>query len=248
MILLVITIATLSSATATNLPQELFLSVFQWAKKHLKITKPVIRSVRADKFPKIFHLLEQDRIILAPETASEFLRNQVLEKWITNNQIKNCFEILKNNDVPSLRLYFIVGIPGETEKDRKNFVQIVEAATKYVNNIQIVMFPLLMQAGTPFEQFGSIGLDTFSEYYSDFCEWIDPINKSSKTIQIEPAPQLVHLLQGIASTGDRHIGKFYMRVFVQATSWKIILLLATVQESFIRETSAQDIVESSHGR
>lgn len=168
-----ITTTTLSSATATNLPQELFFSVYQWAKKNLKMTKPVIRSVRADKFPEIFHLLEQDRIILAPETASEFLRNQVLEKWITNNQINECFEILMNNDVPSMRLYYIVGIPGETEKDRKDFVQLVELASKYVNNIQVVMFPLLMQAGTPFEQFGSIGLDTFNDYYNDFCTWID---------------------------------------------------------------------------
>ena len=64
-------------------------------------------------------------ITLAPEAGSERLRSAINKK-ISNEKIYEAVKILAKSEIRKLKLYFMVGLPGETEQDIEDIVQMVK--------------------------------------------------------------------------------------------------------------------------
>jgi radical SAM superfamily enzyme YgiQ (UPF0313 family) len=77
-------------------------------------------SLRLDDLtPPILRLLRQSgerSITIAPETGSDRLR-RVINKTITNDQILDRAELIFQSDFDNLKLYFMLGLPSETDDD-----------------------------------------------------------------------------------------------------------------------------------
>ena len=77
-------------------------------------------SLRLDDLtPTIVGLLRQSgerTITIAPETGSDRLR-RVINKTITNDQILSSAEMIFASGVENLKLYFMIGLPTETDED-----------------------------------------------------------------------------------------------------------------------------------
>jgi radical SAM superfamily enzyme YgiQ (UPF0313 family) len=77
-------------------------------------------SLRLDDLtPTIIRLLRQSgerTITIAPETGSDRLR-RVINKTITNDEILSRAEMIFSNGVENLKLYFMIGLPTETDED-----------------------------------------------------------------------------------------------------------------------------------
>jgi radical SAM superfamily enzyme YgiQ (UPF0313 family) len=77
-------------------------------------------SLRLDDItPDMIRLLRQSgerTITIAPETGSDRLR-RVINKTITNDEILASAELIFANGIENLKLYFMIGLPGETEAD-----------------------------------------------------------------------------------------------------------------------------------
>ncbi len=72
-------------------------------------------------------------VTIAPETGSDRLRRE-LNKPITNSRILEAVETAQTCGINSLKMYFIVGLPGETDDDLLAIGTLVENALKIVRS------------------------------------------------------------------------------------------------------------------
>ncbi|HPJ96876.1 MAG TPA: radical SAM protein, partial [Syntrophales bacterium] len=88
-----------------------------------------LSSLRIDRItPEIAALARKariDTIALAPEAGSERLR-KVIRKNIADRQIFKALECLIDEDILNVRLYFLVGLPTETDDDMDALIRLVK--------------------------------------------------------------------------------------------------------------------------
>ncbi len=71
-------------------------------------------------------------VTIAPETGSDALR-RALNKHVTNEQILAAAETAQRAGIPDLKMYFIVGLPGETDDD----LRAIASLCRRVASIQV---------------------------------------------------------------------------------------------------------------
>ncbi len=71
------------------------------------LTEPIVRLLRASG---------ERTITIAPETGSDRLR-RVINKTVTNDEILDRADLIFANGVENLKLYFMIGLPTETDED-----------------------------------------------------------------------------------------------------------------------------------
>src|SRR5947209_17626446 len=79
-----------------------------------------LSSLRIDRIsPFLIEALVRSQtrtITLAPEAGSQRMRD-VINKRLTHEQIVHAAELAGQGGIPKAKLYFIVGLPGETDDD-----------------------------------------------------------------------------------------------------------------------------------
>jgi radical SAM superfamily enzyme YgiQ (UPF0313 family) len=71
------------------------------------LTQPIVRMLRASG---------ERSLTIAPETGSDRLR-RVINKTVTNDEILESAELIFANGIESLKLYYMIGLPTETDDD-----------------------------------------------------------------------------------------------------------------------------------
>ena len=88
-----------------------------------------ISSIRADALtPKVIQTLVsagQQTLTIAIEAGSERLR-KVVNKNLTEDQIKNAVKMCRENKLKGLKIYSIIGLPTETDEDIKEFIRLAK--------------------------------------------------------------------------------------------------------------------------
>jgi radical SAM superfamily enzyme YgiQ (UPF0313 family) len=121
-------------------------------------------SLRLDDLtPTILRLLRQSgerTVTIAPETGSDRLR-RVVNKTVTNDEIRAAAELIFGSGMESLKLYFMIGIPTETDEDlvaiRDLTLEIREAMMRHargrghVGRIVGSVNPLVPKPGTAYQ-------------------------------------------------------------------------------------------------
>ena len=102
-------------------------------------------------------------ISLAPEGGSQRMRD-LIRKNLTEAQILDAWEMLIARDILNLKLYFIIGLPGETDADLDEMVRLVETirerviergrANKRLGEITVSVNPFIPKPFTPFQWCG----------------------------------------------------------------------------------------------
>lgn len=112
-------------------------------------------SVRADRITdKIAELLAKSghrTVTLAPETGSEGLRRKI-GKNIPDEKFFQAAKILAEHGISQLKLYFMIGLPGETDADIeeiKNFVATFQRSN--VSRVTVAINPFVPKRRTLFE-------------------------------------------------------------------------------------------------
>jgi radical SAM superfamily enzyme YgiQ (UPF0313 family) len=89
------------------------------------LTEPIVRMLRQSG---------ERSITIAPETGSDRLR-RVVNKTVTNDEILESAELIFSNGIESLKLYYMIGLPTETDEDivaiRDLTLQLKERMMKY---------------------------------------------------------------------------------------------------------------------
>ncbi|MCS7143406.1 MAG: B12-binding domain-containing radical SAM protein [Archaeoglobaceae archaeon] len=118
-------------------------------------------SLRADSLDEeVVELLKAGNlksITLAPETASQEL-SEFLKKEISFEDVKRAVE-LSAGKFDNLKLYYMIGIPGENIEDVQRIVDQAKELKKFIPNVEISVNPLVPKPHTPLQwlKFGGEG-------------------------------------------------------------------------------------------
>ncbi|MGC9022216.1 MAG: radical SAM protein, partial [Dissulfurimicrobium sp.] len=121
-------------------------------------------SLRADAVtPSFVRLLRASGAkvaTIAPEAGSEALR-RTINKNLTDDQILIAVDAIASGGVPNLKLYFMLGLPFETDEDALAIVELVDRirltmrpigqANKRLGNITVSVSAFVPKAWTPFQ-------------------------------------------------------------------------------------------------
>jgi radical SAM superfamily enzyme YgiQ (UPF0313 family) len=115
------------------------------------LTEPIVRMLRQSG---------ERSITIAPETGSDRLR-RVINKTVTNDEILESAELIFASGIESLKLYYMIGLPTETDDDlvaiRDLTVQLRERMLKYakprgrIGSITGSVNPLIPKPGTAYQ-------------------------------------------------------------------------------------------------
>lgn len=208
-----------------------------------------ITSLRAN--PKsaelLKHLRKHRSISIAPEAGTERLR-KVINKKITEEDILETSRLILEQGIENLRLYFMAGLPTETDKDIEGIVGLVKKirSLSKTGRISLTISTFVPKPFTPFQ------------WHS--MEKIDILKQKIKTIKKSLLPvwgvKVLHdvpkyaYMQGLLSMGDRRVSGT-LESMLKTNDWKKSCTESNIDPDFyifknkdIREKLAWDFIES----
>jgi radical SAM superfamily enzyme YgiQ (UPF0313 family) len=190
--------------------------------------KVSVSSLRIDALDEnlldILHSSGHKTVALAPEGGSQRLRD-FIKKDLTEEQILGACDTLIGRDILNLKLYFIIGLPTETEEDLAEMVVLIEkirqrviAAAKKNRRLGSVLLsinPFVPKPFTPLQWCGMEALASLEKKYQYLRRAVGSL--SNVKIQLESLREA--FLQALLSRGDRRLAAFLVKTH-QEGSWK----------------------------
>ncbi|ACH37577.1 radical SAM domain iron-sulfur cluster-binding oxidoreductase [Citrifermentans bemidjiense Bem] len=166
----------------------------------------------------------QKSVALAPEGGSQRLRDLV-KKGIDEEQILAACDKLISHDILNLKLYFIIGLPTETEKDLEELVllvtrireRVLAAAkkNKRLGELQLSVNPFIPKPFTPFQWCGMEPVKSLESKWKYLQKALGKL--SNLKLQMESPREAYQ--QALLSRGDRRLAQ--LLVLADRTgSWK----------------------------
>ncbi len=161
-----------------------------------------ISSVRVDRLTsdtlKLLKKLYVNSITIAPEVASDRMRKKI-GKFVSLNKILKVVEIMNNVGITHLKLYFIIGLPGEEDQDVQRIIEDVKIISKtFSGNISISVNPFVPKPFTPFQFEPYIGRKIFSRRAR-------MLRVGLRNVKLTIKPYMGGLIQTILSRGGRDV-------------------------------------------
>ena len=153
-------------------------------------------------------------VALAPEAGSERLR-RLIKKGINEDDILKAMDAASQEDIKQMRLYFMVGLPTETDDDIQAIVDLslkcknVLERRRSAARISLSVAPFVPKAGTPFQWQPMEDLSTLERRISLLKKELRPagVRVSGESpawseVQALLARGDVNLAEALASTQD----------------------------------------------
>jgi radical SAM superfamily enzyme YgiQ (UPF0313 family) len=200
-----------------------------------------VSSLRADSVtPGMLEALQGSglkTVTIAPEAGSERLR-QVINKNLTEDQILQAVAAVLSAGIPNLRLYFMLGLPTETEEDVDAIIQLV----KRIKHQQLLI-------GREQKRLGTITLSVSSFVPKPFTpfQWVSFCDLSLLKRRIKKlkrglgavANVRVHAdvprwayIQALLSRGDRQLAPLLETVNRESGNWTKAIKAINVNPEF----------------
>ena len=156
-------------------------------------------------------------VAIAPEAGSQRLRN-FINKGIDEEQILLSVQLLADGGIKNLKLYFIIGFPGEQQGDIDDIVTLTESISAiwreagrkrgHLGNLTLSVNPFIPKPFTPFQWAGMEAEKSLKKKLRFLQSAISRIpNTRMNHESIRGAT-----LQAFLSRGDRRIGKLLPRL------------------------------------
>lgn len=184
-------------------------------------------------------------ISLAPEGGSQRLRN-LIRKNLTETQILDACEMLISRDILNLKLYFIIGLPTETEEDLDELVRLVGAirervierarANKRLGEITLSVNPFIPKPFTPFQWCGMEPISSLERKVKLLESRLRPL--SNVKFKIESLRE--SYLQALLSRGDRRLSPLLVAMAQGANLKKAARICGIDTDRYVQRTIAAD--------
>ena len=169
-------------------------------------TKLSLPSLRVDAFSvqlaAELHALRKSGLTFAPEAGTQRLRN-VINKGVTEDDIANALEQTFANGWDRVKLYFMMGLPTETEEDLSGILDIcgqaLTVARKYKRKgeISVSLAGFVPKGHTPFQWEAQLDRESLHERGS----WVKHQIRSKKISLAYHEPKQTYL-EGVFARGD----------------------------------------------
>ncbi len=133
--------------------KEVLLDVYQGSNK-ASLSLPSLRVDSIDEeITKLMNAMQQTGMTIAPEAGSQRLRD-IINKNISEEEIFRSIETALKNGWKLVKLYFMIGLPFEQEKDIDALIKLINDIVKISKKklrINIAISPFVPKAFTPFQ-------------------------------------------------------------------------------------------------
>ncbi|MDO5707412.1 MAG: TIGR03960 family B12-binding radical SAM protein [Andreesenia angusta] len=212
----------LSSLSTSDYPEiESLVSAMmdEFEEEKISISLP---SLRLDKFPiEMIEEIQKVRktgLTFAPEAGSQRLRD-VINKGIEEEDLINSVRKAFSRGWSSVKLYFMIGLPTETDEDvlgikelgykvRKEFFDRPKEEIKGNLNINLSSSCFVPKPFTPFQWFGQDSIEEFDRKIKLLKD-----NIRDRKIKYNSHDGKLSFLEAVIARGDRKIGEIIIRAF-----------------------------------
>jgi radical SAM family uncharacterized protein len=164
-------------------------------------------------------------ISIAPEAGSERLR-KVINKGVTEDDIIRSADLIFGRGIPNLKLYFILGLPTETQEDVTAIITLAEK----VREVQLTHARPSGRIGRITLSVNSFVPKPFTPFQWEPMEHVDLLNKKQRYLEkvvrnignmniIHDLPKWEYI-QALLSRGDRRIGSLIKTAHEKEGDWK----------------------------
>jgi radical SAM-linked protein len=170
-----------------------------YAKSNLNISLPSLRcSQRSLKIIQYINRNKKPTLTFAPEAGSERLRN-VIGKYLSESQIVKTLLFAKMLGWKIIKLYFMIGLPTETDEDIAAIERLVKLVKKQSKglNFNITVSPFVPKSQTAFQWSAMANADEIKHK-------IDILNKSLPA-NIKAHNHRASVLEALIAKGDRRL-------------------------------------------
>ena len=198
-------------------------------------------SLRADRLaPELLAVLQQSKVktaTIAPEAGTQHLRD-VINKGISEDDILNAARALVENGIPNLRLYFMVGLPTETEVDVDGIVTLGKRikhhflkssrARKRIGEITVSLNCFVPKPFTPFQW---VGMQE-TKALKDKIKKIKSELRKVANIRVHADVPRWAYLQALFSRGDRRVADILVLAHTNNGNWAQTLKTIPINPDF----------------
>ena len=187
-----------------------------------------IGSFRLDRLDsELVSLLQElhvETLSLAPEAGSQRLRN-VIHKGITDEDIMNAVGLLIKHGIVNIRLYFMVGLPTETDGDIEAIIDLIKkikhhamklsAGKRRFKRITLSINQFIPKPATPFQWHPLEEINIVRK----------KLRKIDSTLRKEPSVKVIHdlpkwnYIQALFSLGDRKVSEILLSAHNNNGNW-----------------------------
>ena len=219
-----ISLSSLSSSDYSELEELVNFLIDEFKGKGVNISLPSLRidAFSLDVMSKVQDI-KKSSLTFAPEAGSQRLRD-VINKGLTEEVILNGSRLAFEGGWNKVKLYFMLGLPTETEEDMKAIPQLAnEIAALYYDTVpkekrngkcQITISTSFF-VPKPFTPFQWAGMYTPGDYLARARVVNEGVHAqlNHKSIKYNWHEADVTVLEGILARGDRKIGQAILKVY-----------------------------------
>jgi radical SAM superfamily enzyme YgiQ (UPF0313 family) len=210
-------------------------------------------SLRADALgPELLDALSRSRVktaTIAPEAGSERLR-RVINKGLREEDVLNAATALVAQGIPNLKLYFMVGLPTETNADAEAIVALVKhikhaflkssRARRVIGTLTVSVSSFVPKPFTPFQWAAMSPV-------SDLKARIQRIKAGLKrvpNVRVHSDLPRWAYVQALLARGDRRVADLLSRVDALDGNWAQALKTGPINPDFyvLRERAPEEIL------
>jgi radical SAM superfamily enzyme YgiQ (UPF0313 family) len=195
-----------------------------------------VSSVRTDPISEeLVHALAESgtrTLTIAPEAGSERLR-RMIHKTQGEDDILHAAELAASAGMEQLKLYFMLGLPSETEQDVAEVVRLATVCSeRFRRRVTVNLTPFVPKAHTPFQRLAQTPAGIVKQRIRYVTNSLP-----RQRIQVRTESPEWSEIQGTLARGDRRLAEALIAAtHVTPARWRNILRLAgTPVEYWLRE-------------
>lgn len=202
-----VSLSSLSTGDYCNLIPLLKEMNRHFSEKVVSISLPSLRvaSVNREVLKEI-KTIRKTGFTIAPEAATERLR-RVINKDFNDEDYERALHTLFSEGWENLKLYFMIGLPGEKDEDVEAIpemalraIKVAKRYSKRFVNLSVTVSPFVPKAHTPFQWLGQETIDKIKEK----LEYLKG-KLSKKGINYKGHDHQMSLLEAVLSRGDSDV-------------------------------------------
>ena len=176
-------------------------------------------------------------LTLAPEAGSERLR-AVINKTLTEADVLHAIERAAHYDFEQIKLYFMVGLPTETEQDIHEMIDLAQTcAERFRRQVTVNLTPFVPKAHTPFQRMAQ----TPSKVVKKRIAVVER-QLARRGIGFKVESPVWTEIQGMLARGDRRLSQALLGMdSVSPAAWREALRKENLSaDEFLRERSPEE--------
>ena len=185
-------------------------------------------SLRADALDgPLIEALQRSRVktaTIAPDAGSERMR-RVVNKGVTEDQVLHAAEVLVAAGIPNLKVYFMVGLPTESDADVAAIVDLVKrikhnflAASRGRGHMGEITVSLSSFVPKPFTPFQWVAMDEVKSLKAKIKAVKSGLGKTANVRVHADVPRWAYL-QGVLARGDRRVADMLRLAHENQGNW-----------------------------